>query len=171
MPIIFQTTSFASLSSVMKDNFLGQKLPERTNQSANFWCSWVLGSNFTKFLLFLKQQISFSSVFFYHTWVPSNRTPLYFLIWSIIYFGQKHPIKVQICEIFECLVQNLLNLSCQFWTSQFLFKFCIFITHNSPVSFKLVHFLLGMKVPHKIFNFESQRSSALVKICQISVIF
>ena len=60
--------------------------------------------------------------------------------------------------------------SYQFWTSQFLFKFCIFfilITHNSPVNFKLMHFLLGIKVLQKSPNFEFQLSSALVKICQI----
>ena len=69
---------------------------------------------------------------FYQSWVPSNITSLYFLSWSIIYFGQKQPIKVQIFEIFECLGQNLLNSSCQFWTSQFLFKFCIFLhCHNT----------------------------------------
>ena len=35
------------------------------------------------------------------------------------------------------------------------------------MNFKLIHFLLGIKVPHKSPNFESQLSSALVKICQI----
>ena len=55
-----------------------------------------------------------------------------------------------------CFGQNLLNSSCQFWTIQLLFKFCIFfivITHNSPVNFKLIHFLLGIKVPHKSSKF------------------
>ena len=85
-----------------------------------------------RFLSFLKQQISFPSNFFYQSWVPSNITSLYFLSWSIIYFGQKQPIKVQIFEIFECLGQNLLNSSCQFWTTPFLFKFCIFLhCHNT----------------------------------------
>ena len=75
-------------------------------------------------------QCSFN--FLYQSWVPPNIISLYFLSWSIIYFGQKQPIKVQIFEIFECLGQNLLNSSCQFWTSQFLFKFCIFLhCHNT----------------------------------------
>ena len=102
--------------------------------------------------------------------VPSNVTLLYFFSSNIIYFDQKERIKVQIFEIFECSYQNLLNSSDQFWTSQFLFKFCIFfivIISDSPVSFKLIHFLLGIKVPHTSSNFESQLSSALVKICQI----
>ena len=73
----------------------------------------------------------FSFKFFYQSWVPSNVTPLYFLSWTTIYCGQKQPIKVQIFEIFECSGQNLLN-SCQFWTSQFFFKFCIFLhCHNT----------------------------------------
>ena len=126
-----------------KITFLSQKLPERTNQSAKF----------TKFLSFLKQQIIFFFKFFHQSWVPSNITPLYFLIWSIIYFGQKQPIKLQNFEIFDCSGQNLLNSLCQFWTSQFLFKFSSFfivITHNSPVKFKPVHFLIGIKVPIKV---------------------
>ena len=73
----------------------------------------------------------FSFKFFYQSWVPSNVTPLYFLSWTTIYCGQKQPIKVQIFEIFECSGQNLLN-SYQFWTSQFFFKFCIFLhCHNT----------------------------------------
>ena len=74
----------------------------------------------------------FSLKFFYQSWMPSNITLLYFLSWGIIYFGQKGPIKVQIFEIFECSGRNLLNSSCQFWTSQFLFNFCIFLhCHNT----------------------------------------
>ena len=121
---------------------LGQRLPERT-----FWDFWVLGSKFTKFLSFLKQQISFASSYFNQSWVPSNITSLYFLSWSIIYFGQKQPIKVNSFSNFA--------------------SFFFVITHNSPVNFKLIHLLLGIKVPHKSPNFESQLSSALVKICQI----
>ena len=43
-----------------------------------FWDFWVPGSKFSKFLLFLKQQISFPSIFFYQSWVPSSITCLYF---------------------------------------------------------------------------------------------
>ena len=35
------------------------------------------------------------------------------------------------------------------------------------MNFKLIHVLLGTKVPHKSPNFESQLSIALVKICEI----
>ena len=114
----------------------------------------------------------FSFNFFYQSWLPSNITSLYFLSWSIIYFDEKQPIKVQIFEIFECLGQHFLNSSCQFWTSQFLFNcfsntFFIVITHNFPVNFELIRFLVGVNVSHKIPNFQSQLSSALVNICQI----
>ena len=179
-PQVSFSSNFASLSNVMKDNssiFLGQKLPEKTNQSANFWDFWELGSKFTKFLSFFETANQFSFKFFYQSWVsvPSNITPLYFLSWSIVYFGQKQPIKVQIFEIFESSDQNLITFSCQFWTSQFLFKFASFfivITHNSPVNFKLINVLLGIKVHHKSPNCDSQLLRALVKICQIpQVIF
>ena len=136
-PQVSFSSNFASLSNVMKDNssiFLGQKLPEKTNQSANFWDFWELGSKFTKFLSFFETANQFSFKFSYQSWVsvPSNITPLYFLSWSIIYFGQKKPIKLQIFKIFECSGQHLLNSSCQIWTSQFLFKSSIFLhCHNT----------------------------------------
>ena len=75
----------------------------------------------------------FSFKFFYQSWVPSNITSLYFLSWSIIYFGQKQSIKVQIFEIFECLGKNLLNSSCRFWTSQILFSFASFFNVITPL--------------------------------------
>ena len=128
---IFQVNFSSNFVSLTPLDFFRSNITGKA-QSANFWDFWVLGSKFTKFLSFLKQQISFPSNFFNQSWVPSNITSLYFLSWSIIYFGQKQPIKVQIFEIFECLGQNLLNSSCQFWTSQFLFKFCIFLhCHNT----------------------------------------
>ena len=114
-----------------------------------FECSDQNSPNSCKFW---KNKSGFSLNLFYQSLVPSNIIPLYFLSLRIICFGQKQPIKVQIFEIFECSDQNLLNSSSQFWTSQFLFKLCIFftvITRNSPVNFKF------------------QLLSALVKICQI----
>ena len=60
-----------------------------TNQSVNFLDFLVLGSKFTKFLLFLKEKICFSS----------NFTPLFSIMrhsWNFMYFQQKEPIKVQI---------------------------------------------------------------------------
>ena len=80
--------------------------------------------------------------------VLSNITLLYFFRSNIIYFGQRQSIKVQIFEIFECLGQNLLNSSCQFWTNQFLFKFCIFL-HCHCLHFDVLLFSRTYKVSAK----------------------
>ena len=45
---------------------------------------------------------------------------------------------------------SVLNWSIPF---QNFASFFIVITHNSPVDFKLIHFLLGIKVPHKSSKF------------------
>ena len=83
-------------------------------------------------ILIFETTNQFSFKFFHQSWESANIPPLYFLSWSIIYFGQKQPIEVQIFEIFECSDQNLLNSSRHFWISQFLFKFCIFLhCHNT----------------------------------------
>ena len=89
--------------------------------------------------------------------MPSIITHLYFLNSNIIYFGQKQPIKVQIFKISECLGQNLVILHVIIeLTGQFLFKFSIILhCHNSPVKFKLIHFLLWIKGPNEIPNFET----------------
>ena len=100
----------------------------------------------------------------YQSWVPSNITPLYFLSWNIVYFGQKQPIKVQIFEIFGCSGQNLLNSLCQFSTNklvpfQILHHFLLFITHNSPVNLKLIYIFFLIKGPHKSSNFRTFKCS------------
>ena len=60
--------------------------------------------------------------------VSSNITLLYFFSSSIIYFGQKEPIKVQIFEKFECSGLNSSSCGVNFeTTSRFLFKFCIIL--------------------------------------------
>ena len=81
--------------------------------------------------------------------------------------GENFP-NSKIFEIFKCSVKicYILYVSFQLVLSYFA-SFFIVKTHNSPVNFKLIHFLLGMNVPHKSPNFESQLSSTLVKICQI----
>ena len=95
--------------------------------------------------------------------VPLNITPLSVFSSNIIYFSQKQPIKVQICEILECSRQYSSNCSCQFWTDksilfQFLHQFLYFfivMTLNSPVNFKFIHFLLWTKRSHQSLNFET----------------
>ena len=168
-PQVSFSSNFASLSSVMKDNFFRSK----TTRKGRSKCKIVrLLSARIKIhqILVIFETNQFFFNFFYQPRLSPNITPLYFLIWSIKYFGQKHFIKVQVFEIFDCLGQNLLNSSCRFELVNSFSNFASFffvITHNSPVNFKLIHFLLGIKVPHKSPNFESQLSSALVKICQI----
>ena len=63
-------------------------------------------------------------------------------------------------EIFECSGQNSSNSSCQFWTDksnplQIFASFFIVMTHDSPLSFKLIHFLLWIKGSNKSPNFEN----------------
>ena len=88
-----------------------------------------------------------------------NITPLYFLSSNIIYFGQKQLIKVQIFEIFECLGQNLLFLmsvlNWQVNSFSNCVSFFIVIMRNSPVSFKLIHFVLFIKRPNESPNSET----------------
>ena len=67
-------------------------------------------------------------------------------------------------KIFECSGQNLLNSSCQFWNDksiifQILHYSFFVITHNSAVSFKLIHFLLCIKGFNDGPNFENFKCS------------
>ena len=129
------SSNFASPSSVIKDTRLHFFRSNITRKDQSKCKSLRLLSALIRidqiFVIF-EATSYFSFNFFYQYWVSSNITPLYFLIWNILYFGQKQPIKVQIFEIFEGVGQNLLNSSYQFWTSQFLFKFCIFLhCHNT----------------------------------------
>ena len=66
--------------------------------------------------------------------VPSNTTPLYFFTSNIIYFGQKHPTKEQVFEIFKCPDKNLSNSSCHFPYHKLVF---LQILHHSSVSWDI----------------------------------
>ena len=116
--VIFQITSqfFFKFCIVLHcheryilSTFLGQTLytlPER-DQSENVWDIWVLGSKFTKFLSFLKQQIGFSSNFVSLFSVTRHNSSVVFLLWNFIYFQQKEPIKVQVWWNFTWAVKSL----------------------------------------------------------------
>ena len=98
----------------------------------------------------------YKSVFFqilHQSSLESNITPLYFFSSNIIYYGQKQPIKVQIFKIFKCSTQNLSVLNWQVNSSSNFASFFILMTYNSPVNFKLTHFLLWIKAPKKRPNF------------------
>ena len=106
------SSNLASPLSVMKEISVLFKVKhyilctKGANQSANFWNFWVFGSKFTKFLSFLKQQISFSSNLhnFSLSW---DVIPVYFFSWNFIYFQEKEPIKLQIWWNFTSTVKLL----------------------------------------------------------------
>ena len=132
-------------------------LTKRCYQSHNFETFKCSGESFPNFSCHFWKHKSVFLQTLNQSWVSSNITPLYFLSWNIIYFGQKQPIKVQIFEIFEYSGQNLLNYSFQFWTdkssSSFFAPFFIVIEHKSPVNVKLIHILLCTNRCHQSHNF------------------
>ena len=78
-PQVSFSSNFASLSSVTKDNssvlfYLKPYIlfSEGTNQSVDFWDFWVLRSKFTKFLSFLKQQISYDTEQWCKIWISTD---------------------------------------------------------------------------------------------------
>ena len=84
-PEVSFSSNFAWLFSVMKDNFAvlfrvkHYVLCTRgTNESAICLDVWVLGSEFTKFLSVLKQEIVFFFQFLHHSSVPWDITLIYF---------------------------------------------------------------------------------------------
>ena len=100
-------------------------------QSPNFETSKCCGENLPNSSCHFWKHKSVFLQIFYQSWVPSNITCLYFLSWSIIYFGQKHPIKVNIFETFEGSSQNSSNSLCQFWTDK---SIPLQIFHHSSMS-------------------------------------
>ena len=111
---------------------------------------------------FWKQKSIFLQILYQYA-LPSNITPLYFLNSNIVNFRQRQPIKVEVSEILKCSGQNSSNPSCLFWNeSKFFFQFCIVfhvMTKKSLVNFKLRHFLLWIKKPYQIPNFETVKCS------------
>ena len=100
-PLVSVSSTYTRHFSVMKDNsctlfrsnvrYFAQKRPVKVK----IFETWVFESKFTKFLSFLKQQISFFSNFA-SLFSVMRQTPLYFFSWNFIYFQQKGPLKVQI---------------------------------------------------------------------------
>ena len=107
---------------------------------------------------FLKEKISFPSNF---ASIFSAIKHIFSVLFSsnIIYSGQKQPIKKQILRFSSAQVKirQIPHVNVEL-TSQFLFKFASFfivMTHNSPVNFKLINFLLWIKGSHQSLNFET----------------
>ena len=94
-------------------------------------------------------------------------TPLYFFSSNNIYFAQKEPIKMKICETFKCSGQNSSNSLCQLWNDK---SITLQILCNSSLSWQITtlwilssyFFKFGLKDPIKI-----PILSALEKICHI----
>ena len=66
------------------------------HQSPNFETFNCYGENLSNSSYHFWKHKSVFLQILYRSWVPSNITPPYFLSSSIIYFGQRQPIKVQI---------------------------------------------------------------------------
>ena len=132
-------SNFASFFLVMtKNSPVNYKLIhfllwiKESHQSPNFETFKCSGENFLNSPChFWKQKSVFLQILNQYS-LPSNITPLSFLSWSIMYLSQNQLSKGHIFEFFECSGQNLLNSLCQFWTSQFVLKFCIVLhCHNT----------------------------------------
>ena len=103
----------------------------------------------------------YKSVFFqilHQSWVQSNKSPPHFFGSSIIYYGQKQPIKVQIFSDFQVLDSKFIKLlmsilNWQLNSSSNFASLFILMTHNSPVNFTLIYFLVWIKAPKKRLNF------------------
>ena len=105
--------------------------PKKSHQSPNFETFKRSAENLSNFLCHFWKPKSVFLQMFYQYWVLSSITPLYFLSSSIIYFGQKQPIEVQIFKVFQCFGQNLINSSCQFWTDK---SIPFHVLHHSSLS-------------------------------------
>ena len=145
------------------------------NSSVNFklihFLLWTKGShqnpNFDTFKCSCKNLPNFSRHFSNHksvflqnlrnSSVSRKITPLYFCSSNIIYFCHKEPIKTNFLD-FRVLrskfVKFLMSiLKRQFSSSSICVSFFIVMTQNSPVNFKLIHFLLWKKGSHQSSNF------------------
>ena len=114
-------TTFLETFVYLKNNDSVEQLilrPRKSHQSPNFETFKRSAENLSNSLCHFWKPKSVFLQMFYQYWVLSSITPLYFLSSSIIYFGQKQPIEVQIFKVFQCFGQNLINSSCQFWTDK-----------------------------------------------------
>ena len=98
------SSNFASLSSIIKDKssvFFRSSITGKDQSKCKFLrllSAWI---KIYQILVIFETTNHFSFKFFILSAIKI--TPLFFLTWNIIYFGQKQPIKVHIFESFECL--------------------------------------------------------------------
>ena len=140
---------------------------KESHQSPHFETYKCSGENLPNSLCYFSNQKLVFLQILHHFLVSWKITPLHFFRSKIT---RKDQSKCKILGLLSARIKIHQILVIFETTNQFSLKICIFfiaITHNSLVNFKLIYFLLGIKVPHKSPNFESQLSSALAKICQI----
>ena len=116
------SSTFSSFSVVMTSNSLVNfKLIHFLlwiKESHQILRPQVLWWKFTNFLMsFLKAKASFPSNFA-SIFSAIKHNSLYFFSSSIMYFGQRQPIKMQMFEIFKCSGQNSSKSSCKFWNDK-----------------------------------------------------
>ena len=150
--IHFQLWTKGSHQSPDFENFncSGENLP---NSSCHFW----------------KHKPVFLQIF-YQILVPWNITSLFFLRSKMIYFGQKAPhqrsnlldFRVTGSKFVKFLT-SILNWQVSSFSN--FASFFIAIIHNCPAHFKLIHFLLWIKGPHKSPNFENFKCSGENSSC------
>ena len=116
-------------------------------QCPNFETSECSGENFPNFSChFWKQKSVFHQNLHQYS-VLSNINPLYFLAETFYSLVKGSPLKWNFWDFWVFMSKFV-----KFPKS--LASLFIVMTHNSPVNFKFIHFLLWIKEPHQSPNFE-----------------
>ena len=102
---------FFSLNNI----YFAQKNPIKVKVFETFEFS---GENLSNSLCQFWNDESIPLQILYPSSVSWKITPLYFFGSNNIYFAQKEPIKIKICEIFKYSGQNLSDSSCQLWNDK-----------------------------------------------------
>ena len=103
-------------------------------KSSNFDTFECSGENFLDSSCHFPSNKSVFLQTLHHSSLSWKIAPLYFFISNSIYFAQKEPIKVKICETFESSGQNLSNYLCQSWNDKLIH---LQILYPSSVSWKI----------------------------------
>ena len=132
--------------------YFAQKEPIKVKIFETFECS---GQNLPNSLWQFWNDKLIPLQILYPSSVSWKITPLYFFSSNNIYFAQKEPIKMKICETFKCSGQNSSNSSCKLWHDK---SVPLQILRNSSLSWQITplwvlssyFFKLELKDPIKI---------------------
>ena len=119
---------------------------------------------------FQKVQASFPSNFASICSAIKNNSSVLFLAQTLYTLVKSSPLKCKFFRFSSARVKiikfflSILNRQVKF--SSIFASFSIFMTHNSSVNCKLIHFLFLIKGPNKSPTFQTFKC-ALVKICKI----